>query len=121
MRRWRRSRATPGSCVGRSGDKGDTANIGVIARKPEYLPFLRAALTEEAVAAWFRHSLAPRMGQPAGEARRYDLPGIGGMNFVLSRALGGGGTTSLRSDSLAKGFAQQLLAMPVDAPAEWFD
>lgn len=48
---------------------------------------------------------------------RYDLPGIGGLNFVLTRALGGGGTSTLRTDSLAKGFAQQLLAMEVDVPA----
>ena len=48
---------------------------------------------------------------------RYDLPGIGGLNFVLTRALGGGGTASLRTDKLAKAFAQQLLVMPVDAPA----
>ena len=101
-------------CWGRSGDKGDTANIGIIARRSEYLPFVRSVLTEEAVAGWFAHAVE-------GEVTRFDLPGIDGMNFVMTRALGGGGTTTLRTDSLAKAFAQQLLAMPIDAPAKWFE
>ena len=103
-------------CYGRSGDKGDTANIGLVARRRETLPFLRALLSEERVATWFGHALAP-----GGVVTRYELPGIGGFNFTLTRALCGGGPSTLRTDSLAKAFAQQLLAMPVDAPAEWFD
>ena len=99
-------------CWGRSGDKGDTANIGIIARRAEYLPFLRWVLTEAVVADWFAHAVE-------GHVTRYDLPGIHALNFVLTRALGGGGTTTLRIDSLAKSFAQQLLAMPIDAPAAW--
>ncbi len=68
----------------------------------------------QVVADWMAHAVE-------GDVTRYDLPGIDAMNFVLTRALGGGGTSSLRTDSLAKAFAQQLLAMEVDAPAEWFD
>jgi len=100
-------------CYGRSGDKGDTANIGLIARRAEILPFVRAVVTEEVVRAHFAHALSP-----AGTVTRYDVPGIHAMNFVLTGALGGGGTSSLRTDCLAKAFAQQLLAMEVMAPVE---
>lgn len=96
--------------VARSGDKGDDANIGVIARKPEYLPYLRAALTPERVADWFSHVLL-------GEVIRYDLPGIGGLNFVLKNALGEGGMASLNVDVQGKTYAQQMLAMAVGVPA----
>ncbi|KAL1523698.1 hypothetical protein AB1Y20_018629, partial [Prymnesium parvum] len=99
-------------CWARSGDKGDTANVGVIARKAEYVPFLRRHLTEQRVAEWYAHAVE-------GEVRRYEVPGIGGFNFVLTGALGGGGTMSLRTDSLAKAFAQQLLIMEVEVPSEW--
>jgi len=94
----------------RSGDKGDIANIGVIARSPELLELLRAQLTPERVAAYFRHLVR-------GPVRRYDLPGIHGMNFVLEEALGGGGTASMRIDPLAKGMAQMLLDFPISVPA----
>jgi len=97
---------------GRSGDKGDSANIGVIARRPEYVPLLRAALTEERVAEWFRHLVE-------GPVRRYELPGIHAFNFVLERALGGGGMASLRMDPQGKAFAQMLLDFPVEVPAAW--
>lgn len=93
----------------RSGDKGDHANIGVIARKPEYLPYLQAALTEQAVADWMRHTLDPERGRVEGWA----LPGVGGFNFLLRHALGGGGVASLRIDPQGKAFAQQLLDMPI--------
>jgi hypothetical protein len=96
----------------RSGDKGDSANIGVIARKADYLPHLRAVLTPEAVKAYLAHLVE-------GEVSRFDLPGIGGMNFLLTRALGGGGMASLRNDPLGKGLAQILLSMEVDAPQVW--
>ncbi|MFN6992639.1 MAG: acyclic terpene utilization AtuA family protein [Aquincola tertiaricarbonis] len=96
---------------GRSGDKGDSANIGVIARRPEFLPFIRAALTEEAVARWFAHLAS-------GEVRRYDLPGTQALNFTLQRALGGGGIASVRMDSQGKAFAQMLLDHPVPIPAD---
>jgi hypothetical protein len=98
----------------RSGDKGDSANVGVLARRPEYLAFLRAALTPEAVARHMAHVLAPG----AGRVRRWDLPGLEGMNFLLERSLGGGGMASLRSDPQGKGFAQQLLEVEVPVTAE---
>lgn len=90
----------------RSGDKGDTSNIGVIARRPEDLPLLRAQLTAEAVAAYLAHVVK-------GRVTRYDLPGIHALNFVCEQALGGGGMASLRNDPLGKGMAQVLLTMPV--------
>jgi hypothetical protein len=95
----------------RSGDKGDTANIGVIAREPEYLPLLRAQLTPERVAAYFAHLVR-------GAVRRHDLPGIGAFNFTLDEALGGGGMASMRIDPLAKGMAQMLLDFPIVVPAQ---
>jgi len=96
---------------GRSGDKGDAANIGLIARKPEYLPFIRAAITEQAVARWFAHLVH-------GEVRRYDLPGTHALNFTLQEALGGGGIASVRMDPQGKAYAQMLLDHPVEIPAE---
>ncbi len=95
--------------VARSGDKGDNANIGVIARKAEYLPYLRAALTPDRVADWFSHVLQ-------GGVTRFDLPGIGAMNFVLENALGEGGVASLNVDVQGKTYAQQMLAMSVAVP-----
>lgn len=94
----------------RSGDKGDTSNIGVIARTPALWPVLRDALTAARVAAWFAHCVQ-------GPVTRHDVPGIGAFNFVLERALGGGGMASLRNDPLGKGMAQMLLAMPLRVPA----
>jgi hypothetical protein len=101
--------------LARSGDKGDSANIGVIARRPDYLPWLRAALTEQAVAEYFAHVLDPRRGR----VRRYELPGIHALNFVLEHALGGGGVASLRADPQGKALAQQLLEFPVPVPREF--
>ncbi|CAJ0683865.1 acyclic terpene utilization AtuA family protein [Ralstonia wenshanensis] len=95
----------------RSGDKGDTSNIGVIARRPEDLPLLRAQLTAEAVAAYLAHVVK-------GRVTRYDLPGIHALNFVCEQALGGGGMASLRNDPLGKGMAQVLLTMPVRVPVD---
>lgn len=94
----------------RSGDKGDTSNIGVIARTPELLPLLRVQLTEASVAAHLAHLVK-------GKVTRFDLPGIHALNFVCEQALGGGGMASLRNDALGKGMAQVLLAMPVRVPA----
>lgn len=99
--------------VARSGDKGDHANIGVIARDRAHLPWLRAALTEQAVAAYMAHVLDP----VRGKVMRWELPGIGGFNFLLEHALGGGGIASLRIDPQGKAFAQQLLDFPVPVPA----
>lgn len=100
---------------GRSGDKGDKFNVGIIARKADYLPWIRAALTEGAVQAWFAHCFA---GARAPRVERFDLPGMGALNFLCHEALGGGGTASLRLDPLAKGMAQQLLEFPVPLPRE---
>jgi len=99
---------------GRSGDKGDNANVGIFARKPEYEPILDAEVTEEAVARYFAHRIK-------GPVTRWRLPGIGGFNFLLRQALGGGGMASLKADPLAKAFAQMLLDMPVRVPAEVAD
>jgi len=94
---------------GRSGDKGDTSNVGIIARKPEYLPLIRSQVTADAVRAYLAHLVK-------GNVKRYALPGIGAYNFVLEQALGGGGMASLRNDPLGKGMAQLVLAMPVRVP-----
>lgn len=95
----------------RSGDKGDKANIGVMARKREYFPWISAALTASYVASRFAHFMA------SPEMDRYELPGLPALNFVLHHALGGGGVASLRNDPQAKGYAQILLDTPVTLPA----
>ena len=94
----------------RSGDKGDSSNIGVIARRPEWLPLLRTQLTEARVAQWLGHLVQ-------GEVTRFDVPSIHAMNFLCTRALDGGGMASLRNDPLGKGMAQILLTMPLQVPA----
>ncbi|WP_203141665.1 acyclic terpene utilization AtuA family protein [Marinobacter mangrovi] len=93
----------------RSGDKGDHSNIGVIARHPDYVPYLAAALTENAVAKWMGHTLNPQ----SGRVTRWALPGLNAFNFLLEHSLGGGGVASLRIDPQGKAFAQQLLDMPI--------
>ncbi|MCL1962281.1 MAG: DUF1446 domain-containing protein [Desulfovibrionaceae bacterium] len=98
----------------RSGDKGDDENIGVIARRPEFLPLLRAQLDAERVRTYFAHLVE-------GEVERFDVPGLDAMNFVLHRALGGGGVASLRSDPLGKSYAQMLLDCPIRIPRRWAD
>lgn len=97
----------------RSGDKGNHSNIGVIARKAEYLPWIRTALTEQAVASYMQHVLDAEKGRVI----RYELQGLNALNFMLENALGGGGVASLRIDPQGKAFAQQLLDMPVKVPA----
>ncbi len=98
----------------RSGDKGDAFNIGVIARRPDYLPWIRAALSPEAMMQWFAHEFE---GGKNPAVLRYDLPGMNAVNLHFLDALGGGQFASLRLDPLAKGKAQQLLDMPVRVPA----
>jgi len=87
----------------RSGDKGNSCNIGIIARDPAFLPYIREQLTEEVVAKYFAHVFE-------GEAivKRYEVPGINGLNFVLHAALGGGGIASLRPDPQGKAYGQIL-------------
>ena len=95
---------------GRSGDKGNHANIGIVARRPEYLPYIKRALQPDFVARLFQH-YAP------SNVLRFDLPGIHGVNFMLYDALGGGGIASLRNDPQGKGYAQILLGTDVPVPA----
>lgn len=96
----------------RSGDKGNKANIGVMARKAAFLPWIARALTTEFVTSRFAHFMDDL------EADRYYLPGLQALNFVLHNALGGGGVASLRNDPQAKSFAQILLDAPVAIPGQ---
>jgi hypothetical protein len=95
----------------RSGDKGDTVNVGVIARRPEFYDFLRDTLTVDRVAAHFD-------GMIEGDVERFELPNLHALNFLLHGALGGGGTVSLMTDAQGKTFSTALLRMEVDVPAE---
>ena len=99
----------------RSGDKGDKSNIGIIARKPEYLPYIYAALTEQAVAQRFAHFIQSSADIPV---ERYLMPGCHGINFLIHDVLGGGGMTSLRNDSQGKGYGQLLLDAQIPVSAE---
>ena len=98
----------------RSGDKGDRANIGVIARRPEFVAVLAEQLTADAVGRWFAHCAE-------GPVTRYPWPGLAAFNFVLERALGGGGVASLRHDPQGKAYAQMLLDLPIEVPAAWLE
>lgn len=93
----------------RSGDKGDTANIGLIAYKSEYYPLLVEHVTAERVKEHFR-------GICLGEVERYELPNLGALNFLIHHALGGGGTVSLRLDAQGKTLSAALLRMEIDVP-----
>ena len=94
----------------RSGDKGDKANIGVAARRPDVLPYLWAALTPEAVRDHFAHFVE-------GDIERWYLPGSHSLNILMDKALGGGGMASLRNDPQGKSFGQILADMPIPVPA----
>ncbi|XP_045203626.2 uncharacterized protein LOC123556747 isoform X1 [Mercenaria mercenaria] len=94
----------------RSGDKGNNCNIGVVARHPSLVPYLKEALTEAAVADYFGHMFD---NPDQKRVRRYDVPGINGFNFVLLNCLGGGGIASLRSDPQGKAYGQILLDFQV--------
>jgi len=99
----------------RSGDKGNRANIGIIARRPEYLPYIYAALTEQAVAQRFAHFMQSSADRPV---QRYLMPGCQGINFLIHDVLGGGGMASLRNDSQGKGYGQLLLDAQIPVSAE---
>jgi Acyclic terpene utilisation family protein AtuA len=99
---------------GRSGDKGNKANIGIIARKPEYLAYICAALTEDVVRARFAHFLE---NTSADSVERFLLPGANAINFLLHDVLGGGGVASIRNDPQGKGYAQLLLSCPIPVPS----
>ena len=91
----------------RSGDKGDDANIGVIAWQDRYYPILLRELTPARLLAYFADRVQ-------GPVERYELPNLAALNFVLHRALGGGGTVSLRTDAQGKTFGAALLRMELD-------
>ncbi len=93
----------------RSGDKGDTANVGVIALKPEWYPILARHLTRERVAQHFA-------GVIAGGVERFELPNLGALNFLLHGALDGGGTLSLKTDAQGKVYSTALLRLVLDVP-----
>lgn len=95
----------------RSGDKGDTANVGVIALRPEWYPVLVRELTVERVAAHFH-------GMIMGSVVRYDLPNLKALNFLLHGALDGGGTLSLKTDAQGKVYSTALLRMVLDLGAD---
>nr|CAB3262767.1 uncharacterized protein LOC100182932 [Phallusia mammillata] len=91
----------------RSGDKGNNANIGVVARHPIYMPYLRKHLTAANVEEYFKHLFEKNAEKPLVE--RFELPGINGFNFLLKNCLGGGGVASLRMDPQGKALGQMLL------------
>lgn len=91
----------------RSGDKGDTANIGLIARKAEHYPVLVRQVTAARVARHFR-------GMITGKVERFELPNLRALNFLLHGALDGGGTISLKTDAQGKVFSTALLRLEID-------
>jgi hypothetical protein len=91
----------------RSGDKGDTANVGIIARKPEYYPILVREVTAQRVKEHFA-------GVCLGAVERYELPNLGALNFLLHESLDGGGTLSLKADPQGKTYSSALLRMEID-------
>jgi hypothetical protein len=93
----------------RSGDKGDTANVGVIARRPEVYPLLARELTTERVARHFA-------GMITGPVERFELPNLHALNFLLHGALGGGGTLSLKTDAQGKTLSTALLRLELEVP-----
>lgn len=95
----------------RSGDKGDTANVGLIALRPEYYPLLVERVTAERVKEHFR-------GICLGEVERFELPNLHALNFLLHNALGGGGTLSLKTDAQGKTLSTAMLRMEIDVPEE---
>lgn len=93
----------------RSGDKGDTANVGVIALRPEWYPLLERELTRQRVADHFA-------GVIEGGVERFELPNLNALNFLLHGALDGGGTLSLKTDAQGKVYSTALLRMVLDVP-----
>jgi hypothetical protein len=91
----------------RSGDKGDTANVGIIALRPEWYPLLERDVTADRVARHFS-------GVITGGVQRFELPNLFALNFLLHGALGGGGTLSLKTDAQGKVFSTALLRLELD-------
>lgn len=94
---------------GRSGDKGNSSNVGIIARHPDIYPFLKKVLTSRVVKNHMRNICK-------GSVERYELPNIGALNFLLNDSLDGGGTVSLKLDAQGKTHASLLLRMEIDIP-----
>jgi hypothetical protein len=95
----------------RSGDKGDTANVGLIALREEFYPLLAREVTAARVKEHF-------CGLVRGGVERFELPNLGALNFLLHESLGGGGTLSLMTDAQGKTFSTALLRMEIDVPDE---
>ncbi|MEW5915988.1 MAG: hypothetical protein AB1762_06270 [Gemmatimonadota bacterium] len=93
----------------RSGDKGDTANVGVIALRPEWYPLLARELTVQRVTNHFS-------GMITGSVERFELPNLKALNFLLHGALNGGGTLSLKTDAQGKVYSTAMLRMVLDIP-----
>ncbi|HKK46141.1 MAG TPA: hypothetical protein VJ964_11510 [Balneolaceae bacterium] len=94
---------------GRSGDKGDGSNVGIIARHPDVYPFLKEKLTADVVKEHMKHICK-------GKVERFEMPNLGALNFVLHESLGGGGTVSLKLDAQGKTHASMLLRMDLEVP-----
>lgn len=99
---------------GRSGDKGNGSNVGIIARHPDIYPFLKKELTADRVKEHMKHVCA-------GDVERFELPNISALNFLLNESLGGGGTVSLKLDAQGKTHALQVLRMDIDVPQNLLD
>ncbi len=95
----------------RSGDKGDTANVGLIALRPEFYAVLEKQVTAERVKKHFD-------GICLGAVERFELPNIGALNFLLHESLDGGGTLSLKADAQGKTYSAALLRMEIEVPDE---
>jgi hypothetical protein len=100
--------------LARSGDKGASANVGVIARSEKAFEFLRGALSAEVVQEFFK-----RLG--VGSVIRYELPNLRAFNFILPKVLDGGGSVSMRIDAQGKALGQILLELPLEVPDDLYD
>ncbi|MCA1803265.1 MAG: hypothetical protein LC662_12510 [Rhodothermaceae bacterium] len=96
---------------GRSGDKGNASNVGIIARHPDIYPFLVDKLTTDVVKEHMKNICM-------GKVERFEMPNIGALNFLLHESLGGGGTVSLKLDAQGKTHASMLLRMEMEVPDE---
>ena len=94
-------------CHARSGDKGDTANIGLIALKEEFYPIIEKEVTAGRVKKYFDQIVL-------GSVERFEMPNLGALNFLLHQALGGGGTKSLKNDAQGKTLSAALLRMEIE-------
>ncbi len=94
-------------CHARSGDKGDTGNVGIIALKPEYYPIMQKYVTIDRVKKHFE-------GICFGNVERFELPNLNAINFLLHNSLGGGGTVSLKNDAQGKTLSTAMLRMELD-------